>query len=79
MLTYSRAVQNPHIAEYQVTQTATGADILAVGGGDADALRTSVVAAMRRYGVSDPMVDIRVVDRIPRQGASGKLKRFIAR
>jgi phenylacetate-CoA ligase len=37
-----------------------------------------VVAALRRCGVPDPTVDIRDVDRIPRNQASGKLKRFIA-
>jgi phenylacetate-CoA ligase len=37
-----------------------------------------VVAGLRRCGLSDPTVVIRVVDRIPRQQASGKLKRFIA-
>jgi hypothetical protein len=29
--------------------------------------------------LSNPTVDIRVVDRIPRHHATGKLKRFIAR
>jgi hypothetical protein len=33
---------------------------------------------LRRCGLSDPAVAIRIVDRIPRNQASGKLKRFIA-
>jgi len=69
---------DPHVSEYQVTQTPTGADILTVGHPDVDTLTTSVVAALRRCGVPDPTVDIRDVDRIPRNQASGKLKRFIA-
>jgi phenylacetate-CoA ligase len=69
---------DPHVSEYQVTQTPTGADILTVGHPDVDTLTTSVVAALRRCGVPDPTVDIRAVDRIPRNKASGKLKRFIA-
>jgi phenylacetate-CoA ligase len=70
---------DPRISEYQVTQTVTGADILTVGSPDVDALRTALVAAIRRYGLPEPTVEIRVVDRIPRHQASGKLKRFIAR
>jgi hypothetical protein len=69
---------DPRISEYQVTQTAAGADILTVGQPDIDALRAAVLAALRRCGLSDPRVQIRVVDRIPRHQASGKLKRFVA-
>jgi phenylacetate-CoA ligase len=69
---------DPRISEYQVTQTATGADILAVGSPDVDALATALVAELRRYGLPQPTVEIRVVARIPRHHATGKLKRFIA-
>jgi phenylacetate-coenzyme A ligase PaaK-like adenylate-forming protein len=69
---------DPRISEYQVTQTAAGADILTVGQPDVDALTAAVLAALRRCGLPDPEVQIRVVDRIPRHQASGKLKRFIA-
>jgi phenylacetate-CoA ligase len=69
---------DPHVSEYQVTQTATGADILTVGHPDVATLATSVAAALRRCGLANPAVDIRVVARIPRNQASGKLKRFIA-
>jgi phenylacetate-CoA ligase len=69
---------DPRISEYQVAQTVTGADILAVGRPDVDALRAALVAALRRYGLPQPTVEIRVVDRIPRHHATGKLKRFIA-
>jgi phenylacetate-coenzyme A ligase PaaK-like adenylate-forming protein len=69
---------DPHISEYQVTQTATGADILTVGRPDIGSLVASVAAALHRCGLPNPRVGIRVVDRIPRNQASGKLKRFIA-
>jgi phenylacetate-coenzyme A ligase PaaK-like adenylate-forming protein len=69
---------DPRVSEYQVRQTAAGADILTVGHPDVDALTVAVVAALRRSGLPDPAVEIRVVDRIPRHQASGKLKRFIA-
>ena len=70
---------DPRISEYQVAQTVTGAGILAVGRPDVNALRAALVAALRRYGLPQPTVEIRVVDRIPRHQATGKLKRFIAR
>ena len=69
---------DPRISEYQVAQTVTGADILAVGRPDVNALRAALVAALRRYGLPGPTVEVRVVDRIPRHQATGKLKRFIA-
>lgn len=68
---------DPRVNEYQVTQTPTGADILAVGGPDVGALRTSVIEAVRRYGLSDPTINVQVVDGIVRHHASGKLKRFL--
>jgi phenylacetate-CoA ligase len=69
---------DPHVSEYQVMQTARGADILTVGRPDIDNLATSVAAALQRCGLENPSVKIRPVDRIPRNRASGKLKRFIA-
>jgi phenylacetate-coenzyme A ligase PaaK-like adenylate-forming protein len=69
---------DPHISEYQVTQTAAGADILTVGRPDVDSLTASMVAALHRCGLPNPRVGVRVVARIPRNQASGKLKRFIA-
>ena len=69
---------DPHVSEYQVMQTTKGADILTVGRPDIDNLATSVAAALQRCGLPNPSVKIRPVDRIPRNRASGKLKRFIA-
>jgi phenylacetate-coenzyme A ligase PaaK-like adenylate-forming protein len=68
---------DPRVSEYQVTQTPTGADILAVGAPDVDALRRSVIEALRPFGLADPAINVLVVDGIVRHHASGKLKRFI--
>ena len=69
---------DPRVSEYQVVQTAAGADILVVGRLDVEVLRVALDAALRRCGLPHPTVAIRAVDRIPRHHASGKLKRFIA-
>jgi phenylacetate-coenzyme A ligase PaaK-like adenylate-forming protein len=69
---------DPRVSEYQVIQTARGADILTVGRPDVGTLTTSMVTALRRCGLPDPAVAIRIVNRIPRNQGSGKLKRFIA-
>ena len=73
----SRPRHRSAVSEYQVAQTVEGADVLIVGNPGLDALKTSLIAALRRYGLPDPTVEIGVVDRIPRHHATGKLKRFI--
>ena len=70
----------PRVSEYQVTQTATGAEIVVVGALDTldvAALTTSLVAELRRRGLSEPTIRIQVTDTLRRQQASGKLRRFI--
>jgi phenylacetate-CoA ligase len=69
---------DPRVSEYQVTQTVDGADVFAVGAPDVEALTVSVIAALRRYGLPDPKVRIRLVERLQRHDTSGKLRRFIA-
>lgn len=68
---------DPRVSEYQVAQTATGADIIAVGDPDPDALSSLLIAALRRCGLSHPTIQIQVADSLPRHQASGKLRRFI--
>jgi phenylacetate-CoA ligase len=68
---------DPRVSEYQVVQTADGAEILAVGTPDVDALTSSVIDRLGRYGLSDAKIRIQAVDRIPRHQGSGKLRRFI--
>ncbi len=41
------------------------------------ALASALAAALRRHGLSDPEVEIRVVDRLQRHESTGKLKRFV--
>jgi SpoVK/Ycf46/Vps4 family AAA+-type ATPase len=66
------------VSEYQVKQTASGAEVIIVGGPNVASRRMSVIAALRRFGLSEPHIEIQVVDRIARHEATGKLKRFIA-
>ena len=68
---------DPRVSEYQVHQTARGADVLTVGDPDTDALASALAAALRRHGLSDPEVVVRVVERLQRHEATGKLKRFV--
>jgi phenylacetate-CoA ligase len=68
---------DPHVTEYQVIQTAAGADILTVGDSDVDALTAAVIAALRRHGLAHPQVRITVVTQLARHDMSGKLRRFI--
>ncbi len=68
---------DPQVSEYQVTQTSKGAEILTVGRPDVGRLTASMADALRRCGLPDPSIAIRVVNRIPRNQASGKLKRFV--
>jgi phenylacetate-CoA ligase len=68
---------DPRVSEYQVTQTAAGADILVVGAPVIEALQSALVTALRRYGLSGPAVRIGSVERLQRHQASGKLRRFI--
>jgi hypothetical protein len=48
-----------------------------VGAPDGDALAPALAAALRRHGLTDPQVDIRVVGRLQRHESTGKLKRFV--
>jgi phenylacetate-CoA ligase len=66
------------ISEYQVHQTAGGADVLVVGSPDLSAVAAALVSSLRPYGLSNPEISVGVVEQIPRQAATGKLKRFIA-
>ncbi len=66
------------IAEYQVRQTADGADVLVVGSPDTAAVTMALVASLQPYGLAKPVITVRVVDQIPRNAATSKLKRFVA-
>lgn len=68
---------DPRVSEYQVVQTAAGADVLVVGDADAGALASALVAMLGRYGLSEKVIHVRAVDSLPRHQGSGKLRRFI--
>ena len=68
---------DPLVTEFQGTQTAAGVRFLVVGRPDLTALTAAVVAAMRRYGVQHPQIEVDVVDRLQRHRATGKFTRFI--
>jgi phenylacetate-CoA ligase len=68
---------DPAISEYQVSQTATGAEIAIVGSPDPGQLRTELVQSLRRYGLSRPEIAVKTVSRIERHAATGKFKRFV--
>jgi phenylacetate-coenzyme A ligase PaaK-like adenylate-forming protein len=69
---------DPLISEYQVRQTAGGADVLVVGSPDVATVAAALVASLGRYGFSNPGISVSVVERIPRHASTGKLKRFIS-
>ncbi|MFC5949265.1 phenylacetate--CoA ligase family protein [Pseudonocardia lutea] len=68
---------DPLISEYQVHQTADGADVLVVGSPDVPAVGAALVDALRPYGLPDATITVRAVDRIPRHASTGKLSRFV--
>jgi phenylacetate-coenzyme A ligase PaaK-like adenylate-forming protein len=67
------------VTEYQVRQTARGAEITAVADGEFDraAVIAAVQASLRRAGVSEPLVTLHVVGSIDRDPKTGKIRRFI--
>ena len=67
-----------HIIEYQVRQTAAGADIdvVTTDAFDASTVSGRIEAALRRLGLNTPEVRVAEVAELRRQ-ATGKLKRFI--
>lgn len=68
---------NPRISEYQVRQTAAGAEVRVVGSPDVAAVTASLAASLRRYGLRDPELDVTAVAQIERHATTGKLKRFV--
>ncbi len=70
--------KEPAVIEYQVRQTATGAEVDVVGRSvpDIGVLRRALEERLAGVGLSAPEVVVRRVERIDRQG-TGKLKRFV--
>jgi len=70
--------REPAISEYQVQQTAAGAEIIVCAEGqfDVEKLNRKLQEALARSGCPEPAVTVTVVESIPRL-ATGKLKRFL--
>jgi phenylacetate-coenzyme A ligase PaaK-like adenylate-forming protein len=66
------------IAEYQVRQTADGADVLVVGSPVLADVQSTLTKSLERYGLERPALKVTAVGRLERNQATGKLKRFIA-
>jgi phenylacetate-coenzyme A ligase PaaK-like adenylate-forming protein len=67
------------IAEYQVRQTAGGAeiDVVADPAVDCDALARRIRDGLAEAGLSEPVVRVSRVDTLERNPVTGKLKRFV--
>jgi phenylacetate-coenzyme A ligase PaaK-like adenylate-forming protein len=67
------------VTEYQVRQTERGIDVAVVAGDDADqaALTAALAGRLRRAGLPEPEVTVRVVAGIARHPDTGKARRFI--
>jgi hypothetical protein len=67
------------VTEYQVRQTRRGVDVAVVAGHGLDqrALAAAVRDSLRRAGLPDPDVTVRVTRAIPRHPDTGKTRRFI--
>jgi len=71
--------RRPQILEYQVRQTAVGADIAVRTSAqlDTEALSRELLTALAKLGVDHPRVSVAEVEDIERSGSTGKLHRFI--
>lgn len=76
---WSALGRDPLITEYQVRQTANGADVSVRLAGEVSlaTARTKIVAGLERLGLSNPLVSIAAVGAIERLPHSGKLQRFV--
>lgn len=74
----TRLAAEPGVVEYQVVQTAVGAEVLALCGGPVDlpALGGLLAGDLVRCGVAGAVVTARPVDALDR-GGTGKLRRFV--
>jgi phenylacetate-coenzyme A ligase PaaK-like adenylate-forming protein len=72
-------VRTPSIREYRVTQTARGieVDVVADEEPDLGALEASLRQALAEAGLPDPEVAASRTPEIPRNPATGKLRRFV--
>lgn len=69
----------PGVADYRIRQTAEGIDAELVVDGPVrpEALARELEAALERAGLDAPRVSIRIVERLERDPATGKLRRLV--
>jgi phenylacetate-coenzyme A ligase PaaK-like adenylate-forming protein len=74
----SRLGHEPHVVEYQVTQTRRGAAVALCCNGEVDLekIRQGLIGDLQRLGLVDPQIGLTRVDAIERV-VSGKLRRFV--
>jgi phenylacetate-CoA ligase len=72
--------QNPLVGEYQVFQTTNGArvDVLARNGYVPATDQESLIHALRKAGLAEPVVQVQAVTHLQRIERTGKLQRFVA-
>ncbi len=72
-------VASAGIREYQVRQTERGLDMSAVAEGEVDhaAVAAALEGRLCHAGVGEPQVTIQLVDAIPRDPKTGKVRRFV--
>ncbi len=72
-------VATPQIVDYQVTQTPAGVDVsvIATTGFAVDEFTSRLTRALAEMGLGRPQVSARPVDRLDRNPASGKFRRFV--
>lgn len=70
------------IDEYQIFQTPKGVTIWIVptsyASPDISKIQIAVTTGLKKIGLSDPQVDIELVDKLKRHPDTGKLKRFVS-
>lgn len=75
----SPLVKTPEVLEYQVRQTPRGADLVVVAAAalDPEWVARRIARSLAEAGLPDPQVTVRCVETIPRDGRTGKARRFI--
>jgi hypothetical protein len=72
-------VKTPAVADYQVCQAPSGIAVAAIPAAavDVEQLQVNLVRALVEAGLRDPEVTVAVVDRLPRDERTGKIRKFV--
>jgi len=73
--------RHPDVVEYQIRQTARGADVSVIANDGIDIATTelaaALTAALRTAGLDNPQISVAIVAELERHPVTGKLRRFI--